>query len=138
MILSFIIWQFVTMTSYVILNSNSILKLKINQIKNENKKENKMKWSLSLILPSLQGFFSGETDFYFCQFLSNFLRYFSLNFPSSYLCNIFAIYFSSNSLLLKSFSFTLSNFSYYLTSIFILFSNSTTISFAFSKFFSLS
>ena len=85
----------------------------------------------------LQGFFSGETDFHFCQFLSNFLKYSSSNFPSSYLHNIFTIYFSGNSSFLKSLSFTVFNFSCLLTSVFNLSSNSTTISFVFSKSFSL-
>ena len=88
-----------------------------------------------LILSLLQGFSSGETDFHFCQFLSIFLKYSSSNFPSSYSYNIFTIYFSSNSPLLKSFSFTISNFSCLLTSTFILLSNSFNISLAFPKSF---
>ena len=47
--------------------------------------------------------------------------------------NIFAVYFSGNSPLLKSLSSAISNFSYHLTSAFILPSNSTTTSFAFPK-----
>jgi len=87
-----------------------------------------------LILPSLQDFFFGETDFHFCQFLSNFFRYSSSNFPSFYLYNIFAIYFPSNSPLLKSFFSTISNFSYLLISIFILSSNFSSASLVFPKF----
>ena len=58
---------------------------------------------LLLTLSPLQGFSSRETDFHFHQFLSNFLKYSSSNFPSSHLYNIFAINFPSNSPLLKSF-----------------------------------
>ena len=94
--------------------------------------------SLTLILFLLQGFSSRETSFHFCRFLSNFLKYPSPNFPSFHSYNIFAIYFSSNFSLLKSFSSTLFNFSFLLTSAFILLSNSATISFTFSKSFSLS
>ena len=51
---------------------------------------------------------------------------------------IFLLYiFSSNFFLLKSYSFTKSNFSYFLTFTLILFSNSAIISFVFSKSFSL-
>ena len=51
---------------------------------------------------------------------------------------IFLLYiFSSNFSLLKSYSFTKSNFSYFLTFTLILFSNSAIISFVFSKSFSL-
>ena len=85
----------------------------------------------------LQGFFSGETNFYFCQFFSNFFKYSFSNFPSSHLYNIFVIYFSGNSLLLESLSFTISNFSYCLTFVFNLPSNSTTTTFIFSKSSSL-
>ena len=92
----------------------------------------------TLILPLLQGFFFKETDFYFHQFLSNFFKYSSSNFPSFYLYNIFAIYFSTNSPLLKSSSSTISNFSCHLTSALSLLSNSATASFAFSKFSSFS
>ena len=88
-----------------------------------------------MTLPPLQGFFSGETVFYFHQFLSNFLKYFSSNFPSSHPYNIFAINFPGNSSLLKSFSSTISSFSYLLTSTFILLSNSFNVSLAFPKSF---
>ena len=74
---------------------------------NKNKKDNENKQSpllSALTLPPLPGFSGGETDFHFCQFLSNFFRYSFSNFPSSYLYNIFAVYFSSNSPLLKSLS----------------------------------
>ena len=88
--------------------------------------------------PPLQGFSFRETDFYFCQFLSDFLRYSSSNFPSFHPYNIFAIYFSNNSSFLKSLSSAMSNFSCHLTFAFILSLNSATTSFAFSKSFSLS
>ena len=48
---------------------------------------------------------------------------------------IFTIYFSSNSFLLKSLFFTISNFSYFLTFVFSFFLNSTTTSFVFFKSF---
>ena len=86
-----------------------------------------------LTLPSLQGFFSGETDFYFHQFLSNFLKYSFLNFLLSYPYSIFAINFPSNSPLLKSLSSAMSNFSCLLISVFILPSNSSNTSLAFPK-----
>ena len=91
-----------------------------------------------LTSPPLQGFFFRETDFYFCQFLSNFLRYSSSNFPSFHPYNIFTIYFSSNSPFLKSLSSAMSNFFCHLTFAFILPLNSATTSFVFSKSFSLS
>ena len=94
--------------------------------------------SLTLTLLLLQDFFSRETNFHFCQFLSNFLKYSSFNFLSIQLYNIFAVYFSSNSPLLKSFSFILFNFSCYLTLVLILLSNSATTSFIFFKFSSFS
>jgi len=91
---------------------------------------------LILILSLLQDFSSRETDFYFYQFLSNFLKYFFSNFLLFYLYNIFAIYFpNNNSLFLKFFFSTLSNFSYCLTSILLLLSNSTITFFAFSQSF---
>ena len=76
--------------------------------------------------------------FYLFQFLSNFFKYSSLNFPLSHSYNIFAINFPSNSPLLKSFSSIQSIFSCLLTSVFILFLNSVTSSFMFSKSSSLS
>ena len=88
-----------------------------------------------LISPLLQGFSSGETDFYFYQFLSNFFKYSFSNFLSFYLYNIFAMYFPGNSLLLKSLFFTISIFSCCLTSAFILSLNSATISFIFFRSF---
>ena len=101
-----------------------------SNIKFENKKidKNKNKNKLSslfstLTLSPLQGFSSRETDFYFCQFLSNFFKYLSSNFLSSYLYNIFVIYFLSNSSLLKSLSSTIFNFSFLLTFILSLLSN---------------
>jgi len=66
-----------------------------------------MKWkqisllSLTLTLLSLQGFFSRETNFYFCQFLSNFFKYLFSNLPLSHPYNIFAIYFPDNSPLIN-------------------------------------
>ena len=86
-----------------------------------------------LTLFPLQGFSFGETDFSFHQLLSNFLKYFSSNFPSSYLYSIFAVNFPGNSLFLKSLSSAMSNFSCLLTSIFILFSNFSNTSLASSK-----
>ena len=90
-----------------------------------------------LTLPPLQGFSSRETDFHFHQFLSNFLKYSSSNFPSSHLYNIFTVNFPSNSPLLKSFSSAISSFSCLLTSAFILPLNSSNISLAFPKSFFL-
>ena len=80
-----------------------------------------------LTLSPLQGFSSRETDFHFCQFLSNFLKYSFSNFPLSYLYNIFAINFPGNFPLLKSFSSAISNFFCLLTSVFILPSNSSNV-----------
>jgi len=118
-ILCHILWHFVTVMYDIILTSN---------IKFENKKIDKNKNKLSslfstLTLSPLQGFSSRETDFYFCQFLSNFFKYLSSNFLSSYLYNIFVIYFLSNSSLLKSLSSTIFNFSFLLTFILSLLSN---------------
>ena len=88
-----------------------------------------------LTLSFLQDFSSRETDFHFHQFLSNFFKYFSSNFPSSFhLYSIFAINFPSSSLLLKSLSFAISNLSYLLTSTFILLSNSSNAFFVCSRF----
>ena len=98
--------------------------------------KNKKKLSPLLViltLPSLQGFSSRETDFYFYQFLSNFLKYSSSNFSLFHLYNIFTVYFSGNSPLLKSFSSTISNFSCFLTSTFILPSNSSNASLTFPQ-----
>ena len=106
------------------------------KIKIKNEKENKKKLSLFLsvlILPLSQGFSFRETNFYFHQFLFNFLRYSFSIFPSSHSYNIFAIYFSSNSLLLKSFFSIISNFSCLLTSALILLSNSSTASLVFFR-----
>jgi len=91
-----------------------------------------------LTLPPSQGFSSRETDFYFYQFLSNFLKYSSSNFPLSHLYNIFTVYFSGNFSLLKSFSSIISNFSYLLTSTLILSSNSFIASLVFPRSSSLS
>ena len=73
--------------------------------------------------------------FYLFQFLSNFLKYLSLNFPLFYPYNIYAINFSGNSPLLKSFSSTLSSFSYLLISTSILPSKSSNTFFAFPNSF---
>ena len=89
--------------------------------------------SLFLTLFLLQGFSSGETDFYLHQFLSNFLKYSSSNFPLSHPYNIFAINFPGNSPFLKSFSSAISNFYCLLSSIFILSSNSSNASLVFPK-----
>jgi len=90
-----------------------------------------------LTLCLLQDFSSRETDFHFCLFLFKFFRYLSSNFLSFHPYNIFAIYFSNNFLLLKSLFSTLSNYSYLLTSVFTLLSNSAITSFIFSKSSSL-
>ena len=74
--------------------------------------------------------------FYHIQFLSNFFKYFFLNFPSSHPYNNFAVYLPSNSTLLKSFSSANSNFSYFFISIFPL--KSFTNFLAFFKFSFLS
>ena len=84
------------------------------------------------LLP-LQGFSSGETDFHFCQFLSNFLKYSSSNFSLSHPYSIFAINFPGNFPLLKSFSSAISNFSYLLTSAFIFPLNFSNTSLVFPK-----
>ena len=100
------------------------------------RKENRKILSLLLsflILTPPQGFSSRETDFHFCQFLSNFLKYSFSNFPSSHPYNIFAVNFSGNSPLLKSLSSAISIFFYLLTSAFILPSNSSNTSLAFPK-----
>ena len=99
----------------------------------------------TLTSPPLQGFSSGETDFYLCQFLSNFFKYLSSNFLLSHLNKIFAIYFLGNSLLLNSsasgfnFIFHLSSIpSYLLTSVLNFSLNSSTNFLVFSKSFSFS
>ena len=86
-----------------------------------------------LILSSLQGFFSRETNFHFYQFLSNFLKYSFSNFLLSHPYSIFAVNFPGNSPLLKSLSSAISNFSCLLISTFILPSNSSNTSLAFPK-----
>ena len=97
-------------------------------MRRKNKKKTKSTFLDPDITPS-QGFFSRETDFHLCQFLSNFLGYSSSNFPSSYLYSNFTIYLPSNSL-----SSTISVLSYLLTSAFIHSLNSSNAFFAFSKF----
>ena len=87
----------------------------------------------TLILPPLQGFSSRETDFYLCQFFSNFLRYSALNFPLFHPYSNFAIYFPSNIPLLNSSSSIASIFSCLLTSALTPFLNLFTNSLAFSK-----
>ena len=130
-----------TETCDITLNSNPKFKnRKQIEKRSKNKKEKKIKLSLTFVILtsfSFQGFSSRKTNFYFCQFLSNFFRYSSLNFLSSQPYNIFTIYFSSNFSLLKSFSSAMSNFSCYITSTFILSSNSAITSFVFSKSSSL-
>ena len=91
-----------------------------------------------LILPPLQGFSSEETDFHFCQFLSNFLKYSSSNFSLFYPYSIFAINFPGNFSFLKSFASAISSLSCLLTSAFILSSNSSNTSLAFPRSFFLS
>ena len=103
--------------------------------KSKDEKRNKSSPPSSIL--TLQDFFFRETNFYFCQFLSNFLKYSFPNISSSHLYNIFIVYFPGNSPLLKSCSFTKLNFSSLLTSVFILLSNSVITSFAFSKSSSL-
>ena len=100
------------------------------------RKENRKILSLLLLfltLPPLQGFSSGETDFYFCQFLSNFLKYSFLNFPLSHPYNIFAVNFPCNSPLLKSLSSAIFIFFCLLTSAFIHSLNSSNTSLTFPK-----
>ena len=92
---------------------------------------------LTLILLSFQYFFSRKADFYFHKFLFNFFKYSSLKFPPSYLYNIFTIYFSGNSSLLKSLFSIISNFFYLLISTLSLLLNSTITFFVFSKSSSL-
>ena len=87
-----------------------------------------------LTLSPLQGFSSGETDFYLCQFLSNFLRYSFSNLLSSHSYSNFAVYLPSNSLLLNSLSSTISILSCLLTSAFICPLNFFNAFFVFSKF----
>ena len=94
-----------------------------------------------LLLEELVGsslFLILSSSFHFFQFLSNFFKYLSSNFLLSHLYNIFAIYFPSSSLFLKSLSSAISNFSCFLTSVSILLSNPLTNFFVFSKFFSFS
>jgi len=101
----------------------------------------------TLILSLLQGVSSGETDFYFCQFLSNFFKYLSSNLLLFHPNKILTIYFSSNLLLLNfpifGFNFTFHTFSSpscCLNFTLTLSSNlsSFTNSFTFSKFSSFS
>ena len=108
---------------------------KINR--KENRKIGKEPSPLLVILTllSLQGFSSREVDFYFCQFLSNFLRYSFSNLLLFYPYSNFAVYLSGNSPLLNFLSSAISILSCLLTSVFIHPSNSSNTSFAFSKFF---
>ena len=119
---------FVIMTYDVILAPNLGIKernKKIKKRKNREIESRKPSPTLSVLtLSPLQDFFSGETDFYFCQFLSNFLKFSFSNFLSSHPYNILAVYFPSNSPLLKSLLSALSNFSYFCTSVFSLLLNS--------------
>jgi len=63
------------------LNSNPKSKnKKIKKKRNRNEKRNKNKLSLLFLIPTLspfQGFSSGKTDFYFCQFSLIFSSIFS-------------------------------------------------------------
>ena len=86
-----------------------------------------------LTLPPFQGFSSGETDFHFHQFLSNFLRYSFSNVPLSHPYNIFTVNFSGSFSLLKFLSSVIFIFSYLLTSTCILPSNSSSTSSVFPK-----
>ena len=86
----------------------------------------------------LQDFSFRKTDFHCYQFLFNFFKYFFLNFPLSHPYNIFIIYFSGSSLLLKSLFSTIFIFSCHLTFMFILLLNSTIVFFTFSRSFSFS
>ena len=113
---------------------------------NLNLKKNKIESIVhnSDIIP-LQSFFSRETDFHLCQFLSKFFKYSSSNFLSSHPNKIFAVYFPGNSLLLNSsafrFNFTFYTFSssfYHLTFPSTLLSNLPTNFSMFSKSFSFS
>ena len=90
-----------------------------------------------MTLSLLQGFSYRETNFYFCQFFSNFLKYSFSNFLLSYSYNIFTVYFSSNFPLLKFFSSIISNFSCHLTSVLILSLNSFITSLVFPRSFFL-
>lgn len=93
--------------------------------------------SLILTLFSLQDFSFKETEFDFCLILSNFLKYSFSNFSSSHPYNIFTVYLSGDSPLLKTFSSVISKFSYsLLTSMLILSLNLSTVFFVFSKSFS--
>ena len=113
-----------------------------NRTRRKEKKSERRKYQSSpsaiLTLPPLQSFFSEETDFHFCQFLSNFLRYSSSNFLSSHLYNTFAVNLPGSFPLLKSLFSAISILSCLLTSTFIYSSNSPNASFAFSKFSLLS
>ena len=102
------------------------MKMKIRKV--NNKKLSPL--LIILTLPLLQGFFSRETDFHFCQFLSSFFKYSSSNFLSFHPYNIFAVNFPGNSLLLKYLSSAISSFSCLLTSTFILSSNFSSAFFA--------
>ena len=106
--------------------------MKMKIIKENNKKLSLLLMILTLLL--LQDFSFRETDFHFHQFLSNFLKYSSSNFPLSHPYNIFAVNFLGNFPLLKSLSSTISSFSCLLISTFILSSNSSSAFFACPRF----
>ena len=102
--------------------------------KKRNENENKLSPIFTILtLFPLQGLSFRETEFYFCQFLSSFFKYLFSNFSSSHPYNIFAVYFPSNYSLLKFLSSAIPNFSCLLNSVYILPSNSATISFVFSR-----
>ena len=102
-------------------------------MRRKNKKKLSSLFSI-LTLPFFQSFFSKETDFHLCQFLSNFLRYSFSNFPLFHLYSNFSIFLSSNFPLLNSLSSAILVLSYLLTFVFIHPSNSSNVFFAFSKF----
>ena len=102
-------------------------------MRRKNKKKLSSLFSI-LTLPFFQGFFSKETDFYLCQFLSNFLRYSFSNFPSFHPYSNFSIFLSSNFPLLNSLFSAILILSYLLTFAFICPSNFSNTFFAFSKF----
>jgi len=87
-------WQLHITSYYTSLSKSKIIKIKI---KTKDKITKSLVFNSNITLSS--------------KFLSNFLKYSSLNFLSFYSYNIFIIYFSSNSPLLKSLFSFISNFS---------------------------
>ena len=121
----------------------SILRIENKIQRNESKKGFQKKLQSKLcnsdIAPSLRNLLLLPISFCFSLFTSPNFFPISLNIHSqtSYPYSIFTIYFPSNSPLLKSYSSTVSIFSCFLTSVFILYSNSTTTFFVFFKSFFL-